>query len=146
MAYNKSGFIDLGPIKDRIPVNDGVMPVDYGFIEGTFNKDDGDEVDVIVFSEKSYKTGDKIEINIVGMLTRADGDNKIIAHDNSLENFVFDQLPELEKQVILDYMGYIAQITSIDNGESALAYVKNSTKRLLSGVTKEGPHAIAGKR
>jgi len=42
MAYDKSGFIDLGPIKDRIPVNNGVCPVDYGFIEGTFNADDND--------------------------------------------------------------------------------------------------------
>jgi len=53
MSYDKSGFVDLGPIKDQIPVNEGVTPVCYGYIDGTLNKKEGDEVDVIVFSNKS---------------------------------------------------------------------------------------------
>ena len=126
MAYGKSGFVDLGAIKDRIPVNDGVMPVHYGYLNGTFNKDDGGEVDVMVFTKNSYKTGDKVEVTVVGMLTRADGDHKVITHDNSLENFTFDGLAEPERKLILDYMGYMAKITSIDGAQSAFEYIENS--------------------
>lgn len=129
MAYDKSGFIDLGPIKERIPVNNGVCPVHYGFIEGTFNADDGDEVDVLVFSKNIYKTGDEVEINIEGILKREDGDHKIIASDNTLENFVFNELPESERKIILDYMGYIAKISSIEPKIEAVEYVKSSIKK-----------------
>ena len=129
MAYDKSGFIDLGPIKDRIPVNNGVCPVHYGFIEGTFNKDDGDEVDVLVFSKNDYKTGDVVEVNIEGILKREDGDHKIIASDNTLENFIFDELPESEKKIILDYMGYMAKISSVEPRAQAVEYIESSIKK-----------------
>lgn len=78
MSYDKSGFIDLGPIKEHIPVNEGVMPVHYGYIEGTVNKEEGDEVDVIVFSKNPYNTGDKVEIEILGSFVRKDGDHKMM--------------------------------------------------------------------
>ena len=129
MAYDKSGFVDLGPIKDMIPVNNGVCPVYYGFIEGTFNKEDGDEVDVMVFSKNSHKTGDTLEVFIDGILKREDGDHKIIAHDDSWKDFSFDILPESEKKLVLDYMGYKAKITSIEDNERAIDYIQESFKR-----------------
>src|SRR5690349_7141229 len=91
MKHDKSGFFDFGAIKDQIPVNNGVMPVHYGYLEGIMNEADHDEVDVMVFSKKDYKTGDKMEVEVVGVLTREDGDNKIIAFDNSWEDFSFDK-------------------------------------------------------
>ena len=126
MSYDKSGFIDLGLIKEHVPVNEGVMPVHYGYIEGTVNKEEGDEVDVIVFSNKPYNTGDKIEIEILGSLVRKDGDHKIIAHDTSESESVFKDLSEMDRKLIMDYMGYKSPIVSVDTREQALEYIKNS--------------------
>lgn len=126
MSYDKSGFIDLGPIKEHIPVNEGVMPVHYGYIEGTVNKEEGDEVDVIVFSKNPYNTGDKVEIEILGSFVRKDGDHKIIAHDGSEANSAFDDLSEMDRKLIMDYMGHKSPIISVDTRERALEYVKNS--------------------
>ena len=55
LSYDRVNFIDLGPIKDQIPINDGVMPVHYGYINNTLNKDEGDEVDVIVFDKINFR-------------------------------------------------------------------------------------------
>jgi hypothetical protein len=38
MRYDKTGFIDLGPISEHITVNGGVMPVHYGYIAGLLTK------------------------------------------------------------------------------------------------------------
>ena len=38
LKWDKSGFVDLGPIIEKIPVNGGIMPVDYGYIPGTENR------------------------------------------------------------------------------------------------------------
>jgi len=126
MSYDKSGFIDLGPIKDHIPVNDGTMPVHYGYINDTVNKEEGDEVDAIIFSKNSYVTGDKFEVKIIGMLTREDGDHKVIVCDDSENDFVFEELVESEQKLILDYIGYKSPIVSVDTKEKALKYLRNS--------------------
>ncbi len=120
MSYDKSGFIDLGSIKEQIPINEGVMPVHYGYINNTINKIEGDEIDVLVFSNKDFKTGDQVEIKVIGMITRADGDHKIIAIDETVDDEVFNSLPEQEKKLILDYFGYKSPIISIDSKESAI--------------------------
>jgi inorganic pyrophosphatase len=125
MAYDKRGFIDLGPIKDQISVNGGVMPVHYGYLEGVINKVEKDEVDVIVFSSKIYNTGDAFDVEIIGMLTRKDGDHKLIALDGSIEIKDFqDILPE-ERDLILKYFGYKSKIISVDTKEKALEYLQS---------------------
>ncbi len=126
MSYDKSGFIDLGPIKVQIPVNEGIMPVHYGYIDGTVNKEEGDEVDVIIFSKNVYNTGDRVEIEILGLLTRGDGDNKVIARDNSEDDAVFQELSEIDRKIIMDYFGYKSPIVSVDLKERGLEYVRNS--------------------
>lgn len=128
MSHDKSGFIDLGSIKDQIPVNEGIMPCHYGYINQTLNEDDGDEIDVIILSKRSYNTGDKVDIEILGMITRQDGDNKIIARDNSETDSVFDKLSETDRVLILDYFGYKSPITSIDTKAEALEYCKQRSK------------------
>lgn len=126
MSYDKSGFIDLGPIIDQIPVNHGVMPVHYGYMNGTMNKEEGDEVDVVIFSKMPYKTGDTVHIEILGALIREDGDHKIIARDTTEDDTVFEKLPEAERTLIMDYIGYKSPIISVDTKEQALLYIKNS--------------------
>ena len=126
MSFDRSGFVDLGHIKDHIPVNEGVMPVDYGYIDGTLNKDEVDEVDVLVFSKNAYSTGDKVEIEILGMLIREDGDHKVIARDSSESDLVFQELAQTERQLIIDYIGYKSPVRSIDTKTATLEYVKKS--------------------
>jgi len=123
MSHDKSGFIDFGPIKEQIPVNDGVMPVCYGYIDNTLNKDDEDNVDVIIFSRRHYGTGDKVLVEIIGMLNREDEDHKLIAIDDSIEIKNFTEIEENERNLILEYFGYKSKISSIDPKEVAIEYL-----------------------
>ncbi|MBX4189466.1 inorganic diphosphatase [Candidatus Parcubacteria bacterium] len=122
MKYDRSGFEDFGPIQERIPVNKGIMPVAYGYIENTINKTEKDNVDVIVFSEKQLHTGDEIDISIIGLLNRKDGDHKVIGADDSMQYQNFLEVPESERSLILDYFSYTHQIT-IEDQVKALEYL-----------------------
>src|SRR3989344_622119 len=119
MSYDKNGFKDYGSIKEKIPVNDGVMPVCYGYIENAINKTEKDNVDVIIFSNKQYRTGDKIEVEVVGMLNREDGDHKIIAIDDSVAYANFSDVTAQERKLILDYFGHTHKIV-VEEKEKAM--------------------------
>ena len=97
MRYDGSGFEDFGPIKEKIPVNDGAMPVAYGYIVDAINKDEKDNVDVLVFSNKEYKTGDEMDVTIFGLMNRDDGDHKILAVDATIDYKSFDDIPTKSK-------------------------------------------------
>lgn len=125
LSYDGVNFIDLGLIKEEIPINEGVMPVHYGYIENTVNKTEKDNIDVIIFSNKTYESKDKTDIEIIGMLTRKDGDHKVIAIDNSFFINDFNDIEEKEKNLILEYFGYKSKIISIDNKEKTLKYIKS---------------------
>ena len=126
LSYDKSGFVDLGPIKEQIPIDEGVMPVHYGYIDNTLNVSEDDEVDVLVFSQKTYNTGDKVKVEILGMFVREDGDHKIIARDDSEENSVFEKLSETDRKLIMDYFGYKSPISLVDSRDNAILYLKNA--------------------
>lgn len=123
LSHDGGGFVDLGLIKEEIPVNNGVMPVCYGYIENTINEEEGDNVDLIIFSNKSYKSEDRTEIEIIGMLNRKDGDHKVIAVDDSVSIKDFNDVNKEEQKLILDYFGYKSEIISIDDKEKTLEYV-----------------------
>lgn len=123
MSYDKSGFIDLGPIKEQIPVNEGVMPIHYGYIENAINKEEGDEVDVVIFSSQPHNTGDILDVEIIGMLTRKDGDHKLIASGEAGEIKDFEDILPEERNLILRYFGYKSEIVSVDTKERALEYL-----------------------
>ena len=124
MSYDKTGFIDLGPINEHIPVNNGVMPVNYGYIENIINKEEKDNVDVIVFSSNAYKTGDVVEVEVFGILMRKDGDHKVIASDDSIKIENFNDVESEERDLILKYFGYKSEITSVNSKEEAIEYLK----------------------
>ncbi|MBN2420913.1 inorganic diphosphatase [Candidatus Woesearchaeota archaeon] len=127
MSTDKSGFIDLGPIKDRIPINDGIMPVNYGYFENIKNKDEDedDDVDVLVFSSKKYKTGDKVKIEVFGMITREDGDHKILATDGSIEINAFSEINGEERKLILDYFGFKSKPAFVDGIKQATSFLND---------------------
>ena len=126
LSYDGINFIDLGLISDEIPINKGIMPVCYGYIENTINDAEKDNVDVIIFSNKSYKTKDKIDVEIIGMLNREDGDHKIIAIDNSILIKNFNDINQKERNLILEYFGYKSKIISVDDKTAAMKYLKSS--------------------
>lgn len=127
LNYDKTAIIDLGPIRDLIPVNDGIMPIDYGYLEGTKNPVEGDEVDVVIFSRTQRKSGDKIEAFPIGLIRRDDGDDKVIAVDQKNSTITsWEDIPKEERDIILSYFGYNHKILSIENSESAEAYIRQA--------------------
>lgn len=125
LSYDGINFIDLGLIKEQIPINEGIMPVCYGYIENTINEIEKDNVDVIIFSNKSYNSKDKIDIEIIGMLNREDGDHKVIAVDDSVSFKDFNEINIEEKNLIMEYFGYKSKIISIDNKDKTFEYIQN---------------------
>lgn len=128
MRYDGSGFEDFGPIKNKIPVNNGVMPVAYGYILNVVNKNEKDNVDAIVFSNKVYKTGDDIEAEIIGMIKRDDLDHKVIMVDNTLPYKDFMEVPKDERRLILQYFAYNHKSISLASREEALQYLASCLK------------------
>jgi inorganic pyrophosphatase len=123
LKYDKTGFIDLGPIKDKIPVNDEVMPVDYGFIPGTENKIEKDELDVLLISIKILKVGDEAEVKPIALMRRDDGDDKIVAVDPDSTMKAWSDVPDATKTAIIDFFGYGHRFNSIESAAAAMEYI-----------------------
>ncbi|NIQ78532.1 MAG: inorganic pyrophosphatase [Anaerolineae bacterium] len=71
----KGGFFRLARFTTE------AYPLDYGFFPGTL-ADDGDPLDVLVFSFRKLATGDTIRVRPVGvlmMVDRGNRDNKVLA-------------------------------------------------------------------
>jgi inorganic pyrophosphatase len=127
IKYDKTGFIDLGPIKSIIPINEGIMPVDYGYAPGTLNKKEGDEIDIIVLSDKKFKVGQEIEVEPISLMRLDNGDDKIIAADetkNSIKEW--RDMPEHVRDLIESFFGFNHKIIAIEDAEKARQYVENS--------------------
>ncbi len=54
------------------------FPVNYGFIAGTMNPADGDELDAIVLDDRRMAPGEVVVCRAVGVAFRADGDHKLL--------------------------------------------------------------------
>lgn len=124
LRFDKTGFIDLGEIKEKIPINNGVMPVDYGFIEGTKNPFEDDDIDVIILSNNIFKTGDTVKIKPIGLLRRDDNDDKVLAVDKTVKMENWDEVPEEQQQLILDFFGYNHKILEVGDSIEGNNYIK----------------------
>ena len=137
LNYEKTGFIDLGLIKDKIPVNDGVMPIAYGYISETLNVDEGDEIDVLVFSDENLKIGQEIEIDPIALLKRTDGDDKIVAaHKERGEVENWESVPKENRELIISFFGCNSPIEVIESRGAALEYVKQGSKNFFGNITQ----------
>ena len=138
LSYDKKEMLDLGPIKNVIPVNNGVMPVAYGFIIGTLQKDEAaknsgetpDEIDVLVYSKRDFKVGEITKATPIALLTREDGDHKIVATDSSTIEQIreWSDIPQIERDLICEYMGYKSPINSIEGAKVAIGYIKRNRR------------------
>lgn len=132
LKNDKSGFIDLGPIKDIIPVNDGVIPVHYGYIPETLNEKEGDEIDVLVLSDHALKVGQEVDVEPIALIKREDKDDKIVAVDKTkklIKNW--NDIPEDERILIENFFSYHHKFVSIENSEVARQYVEDGYKQFL---------------
>lgn len=122
-------FIDFGPTKEVIPVNEGKMPVCYGFLKGVMNRTEGDEVDLLIFSNTEYKTGDEVEVEVMGIIEREDGDHKIIGRDSTVAIQSWDEVDIDSRDLVLRYFGYKHKIILVNGREGAVVYLNQcSTK------------------
>ncbi len=121
MSFDKSGFVDLGPIKEVIPVNGGVCPVAYGFIPGTKNPADNDELDILVLSKKDFKVGEEVEVESIALLRRADGDEKVIARDETAKENInsWEDIALPLRNLIQEFFGFSSKIISIEGKDKA---------------------------
>lgn len=126
LNYARTAIEDFGPIKDKIPVNDGIMPVDYGYLEGTENKDEKDNVDVLIFSSRRFNVGDSVEVEPFGLIRRSDKDHKVLAADNTSSIKTWNDVPLPERELILEYFSYNHPILGVESKESSEAYIRGS--------------------
>lgn len=116
LKYDKSGFVDLGPIKDVIPVNEGIMPVHYGYIPGTLNEKEGDEIDILVLSNDVLTVGQEVEVRPVALIKRADGDDKVVAVDESRPAIKsWADIPDEERSLIESFFSYHHKFLAIED-------------------------------
>ncbi len=125
--FNKkqNKVIDLQPLKDVIPVNNGISPVNYGFILNTYCDADGDEVDLLLISESEYKVGESAEIYPIALLKRADGDDKVIGVDESTvaKYKEWQDVPKEKRELIEKFFSFYYKIISIENSKKTEEYL-----------------------
>ena len=125
LDYSRTFFIDLGPTKNVIPVNDGIMPIAYGFVIGTKGKEAGenDELDALLYSKKSFNIGDRTKASPIAVLNLENNDHKVVFTDNS-EVKSWKDLPQKERELLLKYFGYKSPIKRVDNKTEALRLIQ----------------------
>ncbi|MEK7463228.1 MAG: inorganic diphosphatase [Patescibacteria group bacterium] len=133
LKYDRSGFIDLGPTKDVIPVNNGIMPIHYGFIpKTTSNTKEGDEIDIMVLSNKKFEVGQEIEVESIALINREDNDDKVVAVDETMKAIKkWDDIPKDERELITSFFSYHHKFRSIESAEIAMKYVEDGYKQFL---------------
>ncbi len=123
--YDKSNFHDFGPLADKIPVNNGIMPVNYGYLPNYFNKKENDEIDVLIFSNKKLKTSETIYVNPIATLIREDGDDKVVAVDKTIKEIKqWHDISEKERELIIRFFSYHHKILSIQNKKVTINNIK----------------------
>ncbi len=124
LKYDKSGIIDLGLIRDSIPVNDGVMPVAYGYIPDTVDVGEGDDVDVLVFSGRAFAVGEAVDVRVIGLLRRADGDHKVVAVERTSSAVsAYEDVSAAERTLIEEFFGYHHKIVAVEDADDARQFV-----------------------
>ena len=133
LVDTKDKIADFGPIRGRIPVNDGVMPIAYGLIMNTTNQEEKDEkrveeVDVLIYSRNGFTVGQRLKVVPIAMLEREDGDHKVVAVEESRKDVEkWEDIPVGERELIIAYFGYNAPIKPvIRDARTASEFVRKS--------------------
>ncbi len=135
LSHDKKQMLDLGPTKNVIPVNDGVMPIAYGFAIGTLQRDEAsknpdeipDEVDVLLYSKRNFRVSETTTGTPIAFITRADGDHKVVAVDSTTKAVrKWEDIPSAERYLIVRYFGYKSPIEKIEGTREAIEYIEKN--------------------
>jgi inorganic pyrophosphatase len=136
LKNDKSGFIELGPIKDKIPVNNGVCPYSYGFIPNTYNDSDQDEIDIIVISPNTHQISQQINVNPIALLVRDDGDHKVLAvEENETKIQSWQDLSPDQQELIKSFFSYCHESIIKDANEASNYINSNKAKNSIAYPT-----------
>lgn len=134
-SSGKRSMVDLGPTSEGIPVNGGAMPIAYGFVIGTLQRGESelspgevpDEVDAIVYSTKEFKISEKVSATPIAIISREDGDHKIVAVDSTERSIgKWIDIPAEERELVEKYFGYKSPIKSIKGARAAWDYIEQN--------------------
>jgi len=138
----RNKVVDLGPLKNAIPVNNGIEPINYGFILNTHCEADDDEVDVNVLSERKIKIGEQLEIFPIALILRKDDDNKVIATDQTTKDKykAWKDVPAGLRKLVEEFTSEHFRIISIENSQKTKEYLlKNAMgDKILTTKTAGG--------
>ena len=124
--YHEWKFIDFGLISEKITANGGRMPLAYGFINNTASDTpEQDEVDVMVFSENQFKTGDSVQIVPFAMMVRQDGDHKVLARDSTVQITSWQEVPADMQKILMDFNGFKLPIVDVKNAQETSTYIES---------------------
>lgn len=141
LSHDKKQMLDLGPTKNVIPVNNGIMPIAYGFIIGTLQKDESsknpseipDEVDVLLYSKKDFSVSETTTGIPIAFITREDGDHKVVAIDSTTKEIKkWEGIPHYERDLIIRYFGYKSSIKKIEGAKEAIEYIETNRVKTKS--------------
>jgi inorganic pyrophosphatase len=117
--------VDFGPINEKIGVNGGRMPVDYGFLPGTFNEKEGDEINALALSAKKLNVGQVLAVEPIVLLLRDDGDDKIIAVDQALAGIKkWEDIDPVLREKIIKFFSFRHKISLIKGSVEAESYIE----------------------
>ena len=112
------------------------MPIAYGFIIGTLQRDEAsknpneipDEVDVLVYSRNSFSVGETLTAVPIAFITRGDGDHKVVAVDSTTSGQIkeWEDIPKKERDLITKFFGYKYPIESIEGAKEAIDYINKN--------------------
>lgn len=129
LDYFSPEIKNFGPIKSVIPINDGKMPVAYGYIENVFNHEETNEdgikenLDVLVFSNKDFGIGESIDVTPFAMFVREDGDHKVISRDETFPLEKWKDISLVERELLLEFFGYKSKIKEIVEKNKTEEYI-----------------------
>ncbi len=126
LAYDKSGIIDLGPLIEAIPLNNGLMPVHYCYVPNTKSAE-GDELDLLLIDYVERQVGDEVEVRVIALIEREDQDHKIVA---VLPDSFIEKWEDVEislRTLLLEYFGHKHKIISVGSKSDAENLINQGT-------------------
>jgi inorganic pyrophosphatase len=136
LNYAKTEFIDFGPISEKITANSGRMPTVYGFLSEYINhveenSEHEEYVDAFFLEKEINKnTGDVMQVKVVGMFEREDGDHKVLVVSSDSSINTFDDISKELQTTLLDFHGFNKKIIKVYNKTEAEEFL-NSCKIIV---------------
>lgn len=105
-------------------------PANYGFLPGTHNPADDDELDVIVLARQPLPTGTRLQVRPVALLRLTDGDHKILAVAVGDPDYgwipTLDKVPAADLTAIEQWLPETSRFLGWADAASAEAFIEGA--------------------